>query len=380
MEHTSPYPQSVSTIPKQTNPISEHSKDINTGNINISSKLNNQTEIFFNSVKSSKSFVISPFNMIHAILPIYEGSRGKVKNELEEKFHFHQQLYSTFLEIMNQMKKSDIVNIQAIFLVEKKFKLHSSFISKTNKIALLEQVDHNNSIQAIRKVNKFVEKNTRGIFKNIMNENDHLSDITIVSTIYFKSNWKTPFNKNMTKSETFYSLKPRKVDIMTQIDKKHKYFENSSFQLLEMDYKDDQFSMGFILFKDGGKKIGDAISHIGHLRPEEIDTVKIPKFQQKTSLNLKKFLLKKGVCSLEDMDMYHMGEFADTWRINKAIHECFIDVNEEGVEASAFTQIYCTLNCIPTQKPKTMFIANRPFTYYIRHKPTNTILFTGFYA
>lgn len=375
----------VSTISQPTNPIFEQRyfpfPKNNMDNIpSSSSKLNNQTEVFFNSIGSNRPFVISPFNMIHALLPIYDGSKGKVKDELEKRFNFHPQLYNTFLEILNQTKKSDTISIQAIFLVEKKFNLYLSYKNRVNKIALVEQVDQRNSKQSIRKVNKFIEDNTRGIFKNIMNENDSLSDITIVSTIYFKSQWKSQFDKNMTKPETFHSSKPRKVNMMTQRETKHSYLEYGNFQLLEMDYKDDQFSMGFILFKNGSGKIDGVIPYLGHLHQEEIDTVKIPRFQQRTSLNLKKLLLRNGVSSIENMDMHHVGDFKDTWRIDKAIHECFIDVNEEGVEASAFTQISMTYNCVSEPKPKIMFIADRPFTYYIRYKPTNTILFTGLYA
>ena len=58
--------------------------------------------------------------------------------------------------------------------------------------------------------------------------------------------------------------------------------------------------------------------------------------------------------------------------ISKAIHQAFVEVNEEGTEAAAATAIIMELTAIPD-----FFRADHPFIFLIQHKETEAILFMG---
>ncbi len=60
--------------------------------------------------------------------------------------------------------------------------------------------------------------------------------------------------------------------------------------------------------------------------------------------------------------------------IIKALHQSFIEINEEGTEAAAATAIIMELTAMPNQK---YFVADHPFVFLIQHEETGAILFMG---
>ncbi|KAL0171229.1 hypothetical protein M9458_031540, partial [Cirrhinus mrigala] len=61
--------------------------------------------------------------------------------------------------------------------------------------------------------------------------------------------------------------------------------------------------------------------------------------------------------------------------LTKVIHKAFVEVNKEGTEAAAATGIVISTLSMPS--PPTTFIADHPFLFFIRHNPSNGILFYG---
>jgi len=55
-------------------------------------------------------------------------------------------------------------------------------------------------------------------------------------------------------------------------------------------------------------------------------------------------------------------------------HKAVIELNEEGAEAAAATNVGISLTSIPM---RTSFIVNRPYLFVIRNDRSGTILFSG---
>jgi len=58
--------------------------------------------------------------------------------------------------------------------------------------------------------------------------------------------------------------------------------------------------------------------------------------------------------------------------IGAIVHKAFVEVNEEGTEATAATGVGMKLTSMPPQ-----FTANHPFLFLIRENSNGTILFIG---
>jgi len=104
--------------------------------------------------------------------------------------------------------------------------------------------------------------------------------------------------------------------------------------------------------------------------------VEIPKFKFERKYDLVKYLVDMGI---SDAFMGGIADFSgmdgtNLLFIGKAIHQSFIEVNEEGTEAAAATAIIMELTAMPDTKD---FIADHPFIFLIQHEETGAILFMG---
>ena len=110
---------------------------------------------------------------------------------------------------------------------------------------------------------------------------------------------------------------------------------------------------------------------------EETDVnVEIPKFKFERKYDLIETLMEMGI---RDAFISGGADFSKmdgtNWLfIGQALHQSFIEVNEEGTEAAAATAIIMELTAMPDEK---YFIADHPFIFLIQHEETGAILFMG---
>jgi serpin B len=109
--------------------------------------------------------------------------------------------------------------------------------------------------------------------------------------------------------------------------------------------------------------------------------VYLPKFKTTTGLQLSETLKSMGMVSAFDAttaDFSMMTGGRDLF-ISAVIHKAFVDVNEEGTEAAAATDVAMTLSAAPfrDRKKPPVFRADHPFIFLIRDDRTGVILFLG---
>ncbi|KAK1339655.1 hypothetical protein QTO34_018209 [Cnephaeus nilssonii] len=114
-------------------------------------------------------------------------------------------------------------------------------------------------------------------------------------------------------------------------------------------------------------------------KPENLSSTEVevylPTFKLEENYNLNSHLASLGI---EDLfttraDLSGMSRARDIF-LSKIIHQSFVEVNEEGTEASAATVLIlkgCSL------MPVENFVADHPFIFFIRHNPSTNILFLG---
>jgi serine protease inhibitor len=102
----------------------------------------------------------------------------------------------------------------------------------------------------------------------------------------------------------------------------------------------------------------------------------IPKFNYRNKFNVNESLEKLGLTS-----MFHNFDFGemtdDKIYVDKVFHEVVVIVDEDGTEATATTTVLMSRGMDFIRSDGVTFIANHPFTYYIRYKPMDIILFIG---
>ncbi len=235
-------------------------------------------------------------------------------------------------------------------------------------------------------INGWCARKTNNKIKEIVKQVDPTTFMYLINAVYFKGAWTTRFEKKNTRSGDFRRAdgSTQTVQMMNLMDT-FRYASGNVCDYLEMDYGNHAFSMVIMLPKDGkttrdviatmdGKKWADAIQS---LTLKEI-RVLLPRFKAEYEYPMHEHILPDMGMKLpfnpELADLSGIADIGAFGRlfISSVIHKTFVQVDEEGTEASGVTNV----GVMPTGE-SSFFIVNRPFLFVIREKSTGVILFIG---
>jgi len=353
-------------------------------------------EIYKSEMDSS--FVFSAYSIMSVLGMFYLGTSGKTEKSMKKILNLSNRII-TSSQLAGLIANLDTLEQVNVFLVrENMFKdLISDYVEHVESIGSVEKFSAKNPKSVVERVNKIVDTTTHHLIKSIITADMITKDTSsiLLNCIYFKLKWHQTFNKDNTKSRPFYDgsmesksgksrkqKKVRDVDMMSMCGKKFRYVESDDYQLLEMNYQKNEFTFGVLLPKTTTsiipkqEEIDDLISE---LKSQKITTLEIPKFRQESEFDIKK-LLKTFNLDLDSVDVKNMFDNVEDFGVNQVIHKAVIIVDEEGTEAAAATAKLVS-KCITPETPKTVinFVADHPFTYYIRHIEYNIVIFNGYY-
>ena len=242
----------------------------------------------------------------------------------------------------------------------------------------------------VARINSWVSGKTHGKIDSILNSLDPLAFLLIINAVYFKDLWDRPFNRQLTREESFHMSDGRKVKLplMSQSDS-YCYYEEPTFQAVRVGYKTPRLAMYIFLPRNRSnlqqfeqnlssaawdKWTGSFETAEGHLR--------LPRFKLTHGATLNSALDKLGMGIAFDSRRARFDAINPTslpiW-VDKVLHRAFVEVNEEGTEAAAVTTVLMASCALKPCKPCRTFnmIVDRPFFFAIRDDDTKTILFMG---
>lgn len=355
----------------------------------------NMLNKFKSSIPQNKSLLISPFSIYQSMILLYRGSKNKTETELRKVFSFLDKptTFTTFSKLQKKIIDTKNVHMSNSLYFSDMFPLNQGYTNYVRNLGLIDNINTLRSREESIRINNITTNTTRGNITNLITGNMINRDtlIVVTSAIFFYSRWKHPFLQEYTRIDTFYTYNKLKkvnrlIPIMTQKNVNHNYFEDTSYQILEMDYNDQKLSMGIIL-----PKLNKLINidneqlgyYISQLSKQFIPIVRIPKFKQQSKFKIDNLFRKMGLRELfTNADLSEITASNDIMYVTDIIHQVYVVVNEDGSNplgnTNNATNTNTDTNYAPLSKNKS-FIANRPFMYYIRFKPTNTILFIGNY-
>ncbi|NXX44463.1 ILEU inhibitor, partial [Tricholaema leucomelas] len=182
------------------------------------------------------------------------------------------------------------------------------------------------------------------------------------------------------------------VKMMYQKKKFHfAYIPEVKIRVLELPYEKKELSM-IILLPDDIEDDSTGLQQLEkqltleklqewtcpqHLYSTDVH-VHLPKFKLEESYDLGSDLATLGLLDVFDSgkaDLSGMSGARDLF-LSKIVHKAFVEVNEEGTEAAAATAVVCGVTMVHMVIEEN-FNADHPFLFFIRHNPTQSILFFG---
>lgn len=341
---------------------------------------------------------ISPWSLSYALAMTYEGARGQTAEEMRSVLHFsagesaRRRSFSLIDRMINAPDSGYALHSANALWVEKSFPLDNEYAD------LIEQSYHaratnldfvNASEKSRRIINAWVEEKTIGKIKELIPPSviDNLTVLVLTNAIYFLGSWKLEFDRKLTAKEDFFTGEGRRVAVpmMRRLDDNavFGYFQSEELQILKMPYLGGRLSLIILLPGNNDLAPLEASLEAETLSGWKMGLVErrvdvyIPKFKVASNYQLNESLTKLGMpTAFANADFSGMNEqFGRTLSISQVFHQAYVEVNEEGTEASAATAVIMSRGYPPPKAP--VFRADRPFIFMITDDQTGLILFLG---
>ncbi|UCF50433.1 MAG: serpin family protein [Thermoplasmatales archaeon] len=372
--------------------------DTNATAESVSKLVNSLNEFSFDFYQQIANFeegniFFSPYSIFTALSMAYEGARNNTAVEMQNVLNILQNdsptlgSFGRIYNLLNQNQEGYKISTANAFWAHEDYNFLKEYLGLLENFYMAEanELDFSKNVEAAEIINTWIEEQTNDKIKDMISP-DILSDLTklvLTNAIYFKGLWDSPFDPKLTYESDFELTNGEtvKVDMMSKPkDSKFNFTQTEDLQVLEMDYYGNELSMFFILPKENNISFAETSFNLENLSnwKNDLSSIKIdvdiPKFKFETKYSLKSILMDMGIIDAFSPGAADFSGMDGTKNlfISRAIHQAFVEVNEEGTEAAAATTIIVALTAIPDS-----FIADHPFVFLIQHKETGAILFMG---
>jgi serpin B len=344
------------------------------------------------------NLVFSPASLSTALAMTYAGARGKTAEEMARVLHFDlppEKLHAVFGDLLRawdaEGKQQGCRLVVANRLWgQQGFHFLPGFLDVTRDRygAELAQVDFAGKAESAReRINGWVEEKTQGKIHELVPSGvlDGTTRLVLTNAIDFKGMWTDPFLKPLTKVDTFHVPGGRKAEVPLMYQEGHfRYTAGDGLKLLELPYANSELAMVLLLpdAVDGLPALEARLTGENlylwqaGLRPREVK-VFLPRFTLESRLQLADTLEAMGLSRAFKAGEADLSGIAGDQGLflSAAIQKAFIDVNEEGTEAAAATDI--NVKATEAIEGPPVFRADHPFLFMIRDRRTGSLLFLG---
>lgn len=356
----------------------------------IASSANNFTFDLMTHIENefpNENYFISSFSISTALSMVMNGSSEPVQEEFIQTLGLDgmspeaiNEAYRSLVTYIYSLDPSVTLNVANSNWYTNKYTIQESFANalETYYDAKIFEKDFKNPT-TLDALNTWVENETNGKIKNILDAINPDDVMFLINAIYFKANWTNQFDPDNTTDLPFYLSNGQSVNVPTMVSEvKHwlSYDNALNAQVIEIPYGNENYAFTIIM-PDDPSEIDNIVSSIdvnnlNSVLSDSITFVRelhLPKFQLDFKADLLDILVDMGM-PLIGLD--NLFEETLPLAISKVIHQSFLEVNEEGSEAAAATVVGVELTSLPASTR-----VNQPFIFLIRERNSGTILFSG---
>jgi len=344
-----------------------------------------------NAEEGAKNIFISPLSVSMALGMTLNGAHGSTYDAMRATLEYEglteeqiNKSYHDLMELLLGLDPKVVFQIANSIWYRNTYTFREAFIN-TNKLYFDAEVsglnfDDPNSVNVI---NGWVNESTHGKITEIIDSIHPATVMFLINALYFKGVWTYQFEEKNTYDGDFTLPDNSQQSCkLMRLANEFNYFSDEQVQAAELPYGDGLFSMIVVL----PKQAVDIETLIENLDQSAWDswldklsrqngTVHLPRFKLEYEIKMNDALTALGMgIAFTDMadftNMYEPGGLL----ISKVKHKSFVEVNEEGTEASAVTIVEIRETAYMDEFS---LVLNRPFIFAIRENHSGSILFIG---
>lgn len=234
----------------------------------------------------------------------------------------------------------------------------------------------------ISAVNEWVNKNTKGMIPQIVDESMSSMLACLMNAIAFDAQWKEKYDSLDIDSGDFNNSDGTCSEVTMMRSMEWQYIEDSEFTGFTKPYKDVGYSYMALLPKKTGsdfrKRAVENIDFIKLFNSKKHKKVValVPEYKLEFGEKLSEFCKKIGIEKVFS-DRADFRPVTDEWlKVEEIIHKAFIRVDTDGTKAGAVTAAALVCGCAPDNDFEYVEL-DRPFVFAIVHDETGLPVFAG---
>ena len=234
-------------------------------------------------------------------------------------------------------------------------------------------------------IGEWINENTGNLLQDAAGEIQTKPEtvMLLLTTLYFKDQWRDEFWKDATKKDAFTAASGEKqtIDFMHRTDDRAAYYRGENYTVAELGFRGGQ-SMRFLLPDEGTtleRLLADdtvvgglMIYDMGVSLPSGKLVWSVPKFDVDSNLELTDALKALGVTDVFDFNKADFSPLVDKEKFDESVavtqvqHAARVKIDEKGCEAAAFTAVTAdAMSAAPEDLPVVEMDLNRPFAFMI---------------
>lgn len=338
---------------------------------------------------------ISPYNISSALQLAYFGAADGTKSEIAQTLGLPMMADK---ELAEEIKKHEqylgraAINAKAI-AVDNSFLPTDYYLQmvKENLDADVFEVNFRKKPEeACESINSWASRMTQGRITNLLDPSNinAATKVVLLSSIYIKSAWLSPFEVSKTHDAPFKMLKGEKTVSMMEQTKDMRLYQDSNVQVVWRDLEqknqnEARLEVLFVVPQNLNTKLSvDQLAAWDKGAKSEYVQLFVPKCSIRQRLSVKKPLQDLGMTEpFSDKANFTVLSPNGDLVINDVLHSAFMQLNEAGIEAAAATAVtMMTKSALIPKKDPIVVRCDKPFYVLIREKATGMMLFVGLIA
>ena len=341
-----------------------------------------------NDEENEKNVILSPLSIKSAFLMAANGANGETRNQIlsvlgapNNDMDAVNATYASLLESLDyQGDTTRLEMANAMFWDNNRIDVKSDFLTHIVENYNAEQFTYDFSLPATKDdINGWVDEKTEGRIKEILDDISGDDVMFLMNALYFKADWKNGFLEDLTADQDFTKSNGAVLSVpFMNNDSYYDAFANDEYQALDLKFRNDDFSMTFLMPKEKG--INEFINSVtlemldglynSKLENQRV-VVELPKFEVDYKILLNEPLKSMGMTfPFGNADFSNLGDAGGPLKIGKALHKTFLKIDEKGAEGAAVTSIGIFVTSAP---PRMKF--NKPFMVILKNHKTNSYVF-----
>lgn len=362
-------------------------------------------ELYSQLQSAPGNLCFSPYSVTAAIAIPFAGSKGSTQVELRTVMHYLtdtnqvNEIYSILDKLYTTPwylgpNECRIFLANSIWL-QRDIKILPGFLDTITRYyrASVKQIDFLRNTDGARlNINDWVREKTQGRITEEIKKGDidRNTLMLIISAIYMKAVWSTPFDPSVTREAPFFiDNVTTGTAIMMSTSGKFRTYRTPDFSIIELPYrpsfeKKPTLSMMIVLPKSnfGLAQVEQKFyseqwnTWLVNMREEAV-IVSIPKFSVRQSFDLSSILKRMGLNLVFRSDLADFSGMSESGNLSfsAVVHESSLSIDEKGSDVISANPIEITKG--PELGAASVITADHPFLFLIVDTTNNMILFMG---